>query len=192
MGLRGRPSCFELRTSSLETNQEYQYLRWIRDKIQQYLRWVTDKFKPGCYTIACNLLQVIPAKLTSNKTGTHVFPTLEPTKPPIPSHSLMKSCISLFNTHLKKTQPGKIALGLTEMEPFFSFLFSWTAGAYIWQQTISNLENLWILLDITSSLILHLCFQLSNRNIHVYENRQRYPTWILNKFSISLNTTAWI
>ena len=44
----------------------------------------------------------------------YVFPTLEPRKPPTPSYSLMKSCSSLFITHLKKTQPGNSCFGLTE------------------------------------------------------------------------------
>ena len=53
----------------------------------------------------------------------YVFPTLDPTKPPTPSHSLMKSCTSLFSTHLKNTHPGKRAFGLTEIDPFFNIFF---------------------------------------------------------------------
>lgn len=63
------------------------------------------------------ILKMIPIKqesITRTNINTHVFPTLEPTKPPTPSHSLMKSCLSLFNTHLKKTHPGKMGFGLTE------------------------------------------------------------------------------
>lgn len=65
----------------------------------------------------------------SARSWTYVFPTLDPTKPPTPSTSLMKSCNSLFNTHLKKTHPGNRGFGLMEIVPFFNLLRSWTAGA---------------------------------------------------------------
>ena len=58
----------------------------------------------------------------------YVFPTLDPTKPPMPTKSRMKSCNSLFSTHLKKTHPGNNGFGLIETEPFFNFLFSCTAA----------------------------------------------------------------
>lgn len=60
----------------------------------------------------------------------YVFPTLDPTKPPIPVHSRMKSCISLFSTHLRNTHPGKRGFGLIESVPFFNFLLTCTDGMY--------------------------------------------------------------
>lgn len=74
------------------------------------------------------ILKTIISSTTRTKSITHVFPTLEPIKPPTPSHSNIESWISLFKTHLRKTHPGNRGFGLTEREPFFNILFTWIAG----------------------------------------------------------------
>lgn len=76
----------------------------------------------------CNTIKE-NANANASPTNTHVFPTLEPTNPPTPPISLMKSWISLFIMHLRKTHPGNKGFGLTEKVPFFNFLFTWIAGA---------------------------------------------------------------
>lgn len=60
--------------------------------------------------------------------STYVFPTFDPTKPPMPSTSRIKSWSSLFKTQLRNTQPGNRVLSFTETEPFFSFFCSLIVG----------------------------------------------------------------